>query len=46
MGAHSEVGLCAITLYVLQAVAVIVKDQACRVVEEHPHTVVAQLVPW
>ena len=46
MGIHSEVGLCAVTLYVLQAVTVVVEDKACRVIEEHPYAVVAQLISW
>lgn len=29
MRIHSEVGLCAITLYILQAVTVVVEDKAC-----------------
>lgn len=44
MGIHGEVGLCAVTLYVLQAVSVVVEDEASRVIEEHPHAVVTQLV--
>lgn len=45
MGTHGEVGLGAITLYVLQAVAIIVQDEARRVIEEHPYAVVTQLIP-
>lgn len=45
MGADAEVGFTAITLYVLQAIAVIIEDEAGGVVEEHPHAVVTQLIP-
>lgn len=44
MGVHGEVGLGAVTLYVLQAVTVAVEDEACPVIEEHPHAVVTQLI--
>lgn len=46
VGAHGEVGLRAVPLDVLQAVTVTVEDEARGVVEEHPHTVVTQLIPW
>lgn len=45
MGTHREVGLCAIMLYVLQAVTVVVEDEAWGVTEVHPHAVVTQLIP-
>lgn len=46
MRIHREVGLRAVTLDVLQAVTVVVQDEACGVIEQHAHAVVAQLVPW
>lgn len=45
VGTHGEVGLNTVTLYVLQAIPIIVEDEASRVIEEHPHAVVTKLIP-
>lgn len=44
VGSHSEVGLSAVLLDVLQAVPIIVHDKASGVIEENSNTVVTQLV--